>query len=191
MLRLSGTLVAACLVFVGQSAAAQSFAPSPNGSFLLDLDTQSGSFSVWRANEIAGVNAVRAHVTFARKGVDRQWAPTFQIRLSNESHDAVLSFVAVPNSGPLIVQASLVQGQQQSEQQTFLLTPTFQEAFDIDIDWTPAGVVTFTVHSQAAQAVNGYERHQVTISGPPNTISATCSTGEVTFNPIQLGHVTQ
>jgi len=192
MSSVSGTLIAACLtLFVAQSAEAQSFVPSPNASFLLDLDTQSGSYSLWRVNDMAGVNAVRARVTFARKGVDRQYAPSFQIRIGNGDQDALLSVVALSNSGPLIIRSSLSQGQQHSQEETFLLTPVFREVFNLDIDWTPAGVVTFTVHSQAAQAVNGYERHQVTLSRAPTVISANGSTGEVTFDPIQLGHVAQ
>lgn len=183
-------LIGACLALcLANGAEAQTFVAAPNGSFLLDLDSQAGNYSIWRANDITGVNAVRAHVTFARKGTDARYAPSFQIRVGNSGEDALLSVVAAPNSGPLIVQTALSRGQQQTAQEVFVLTPVFQESFDLDVDWTDAGVVTFTVHSRAAQAVNGYERHQVTLSAPPTRFGANGSTGEVTFDPIQLGHV--
>ncbi|HYD88786.1 MAG TPA: hypothetical protein VEA80_15030 [Vitreimonas sp.] len=170
-------------------AAAQSFSAAPNASFVLDFDSEDGNFSLWRATDLTGINALRARATFVRKGQHRQWAPSFAISVGSEGADASISFTAAPRSGPLMVEAALWRGGEPSAEETFLLTPAFQEPFDIHVDWTEEGLVTFTVFSRAAQAVNGYERRQVNLGQAPTTVRITGSTGEVLFEPLQLGHV--
>lgn len=173
------------------TAHAQSFTAAPNATFVLDLDSADGNFSLWQARDLAGINALRARATFVRKGEHRRWAPTFSITASGGEGRAAITFTAAPSSGPLLVGAALWRNGQKSEEETFLLPPAFEEPFDIHVEWTESGLVTFTVFSSAARAANGFERHQVDLGEAPTSLRITGSTGEVLFDPLQLGHVTQ
>lgn len=186
-MRLIGAIFAAWLCAAQGSAFAQTFTASPNSSFVLDFDSEDGNFSLWRLNDLSGLTALRARTTFARKGTDARWAPSFSIAVGNDNATARLSVLAAPNSGPLIVETSLVQGRTRDQRETFVLTPTFEEPFDLHVNWTPDGVVTFRIYSRAAQAVNGYEQHQVRLGVPPTALSISGSTSEVQFDPLQLG----
>jgi hypothetical protein len=180
---------AALIANFAETSAAQSFVPAPNGTFVLDFDSEDGNFSLWRVDDLTGINTMRARATLVRKGHHDRWAPSFTIALGDDQGQARLSIIAAPNSGPLIIQSALIQGQSRSQEDNFALTPHFQEAFDIHVEWTAEGVVTFTVFSRAAQGVNGYERRQVSLGRGPTTLSITGSTGEVLFDPLQLGRL--
>jgi hypothetical protein len=193
MMRIRYTLAsvfALAMLSVGP-ASAQTFTAAPNLSFFLDFDSEDGNYSVWRATDLSGVNALRAHSTFVRKGQHERYAPSFSIAIGRESAEARLQVTALPRSGPLIVRASRHEGGQTTQEQMFLLTPEFRETFDLNVEWTPEGVVTFTVYSNAAQAVNGFERHQINLGGSPTLVEVSGSTGEVSFDPIELGSVTR
>lgn len=183
----SALVVCLTLLTFGGAAAAQTFVAAPNSSFVLDFDSEDGNYSLWRVADLSGANALRTRATFVRKGQHDQYAPSFTIAVGDDSAQARISISAAPRSGPLIVETALTQGQERSQEDNFALTPHFQEAFDLHVDWTQDGLVTFTVFSRAAQAVNGYERHQVDLGRAPNTLSITGSTGEVLFDPVQLG----
>lgn len=130
---------------------------------------------------------MEAQVTFVRKGKDRQWAPGFWVSLGNDEELARLSAVALPQSGPLILQTKRFADNQAEVLSVFALTPEFEEEFRLRIQWDNEGGVLFTVFSEAAQAVNGYESHTVQLKQPPSKLVIGGSTGEVIFNPLQLG----
>ncbi|MFO1018195.1 MAG: hypothetical protein U1E03_11395 [Hyphomonadaceae bacterium] len=174
-----------------QTAHAQLFTAAPNASFVLDLDSADGNFSLWQANDLTGINTLHARATFVRKGEHRRWAPTFSISASGESDRAAITFTAAPRSGPLLVEVALWRNGEKSAEEMFLLPPAFEEPFDIHVEWTEGGLVTFTVFSRAAQAVSGFERHQVDLGQAPTSIRITGSTGEVLLDPLQLGQTTQ
>jgi hypothetical protein len=181
--------LALAMLSVG-SASAQTFTAAPNLSFFLDFDSEDGNYSLWRVTDLSGVNALRAHSTLVRKGEHERYSPSFAIAIGGESAQARLQVAALPRSGPLIVRALRVEGNQTTEEQMFLLTPEFRETFDVHVEWTPEGLVTFTVYSNAARAVNGYERRQINLGGAPTVVEVSGSTGEVSFDPIELGAVT-
>jgi hypothetical protein len=195
-------------IVFAHAAHAQTFTPAPNATHVLDLDTQAGAFSQWRAGDLDGANAARGRVTFLRKGSDRRWPPVFNIAVGDDQVQAWLQVTALPHSGPLIVRTFRREGQTETDIEYFSLTPNFREPFDLKIDWSPDGRVAFTIASQASAGggvdvaplqgggarnsrtatteVRG-ERHEVSLGRPPVWLLVNNSTGEVMIDPSQLG----
>ena len=176
----------AVLVASVAPAMAQTFTPAPNAVYLLDQDTQDGHFSIWSVKDLTGVNALRATVTVARLGIDKKWAPNFNIRLRNDTSRATLHISGV--KGMMILYAESFVGDERVQQDMFLLPPEVGEKFGLEIDWKPDGSAVILVRSKAAaKAANGYERHEVKLSGPATSLEVATSTGELTLDPLQLG----
>ncbi len=84
------------LLVVSGAANAETFTPAPNASYALDLDTKDGNYSIWSANDLTGLNALRAHVTFARKGTHERFAPSFTVVVAGATREARLAVIAAP-----------------------------------------------------------------------------------------------
>ena len=204
----AGAFALAITALFASAARAETFTPAPNAAYVLDLDTQAGAFSQWRLGDLSGFNALRGRVTFLRKGSDRQWPPVFRIALGDDQQQAWLQVTALPHSGPLIVRTYRLEGQTELDVQYFTLTPNYREPFDLKIDWTDDGRVSFVLSSlaagtgidiaplqggsrprtaPAAAAQVGAERREVLLSRAPAWLLIDNSTGEVMLDPLQLG----
>ncbi len=182
-------LVAALIgTTVNHSARAQSFAPAASANYTMDLDTQNGNFSVWQVNDLSAINALRSNVTIARLGQDPKWAPTFLIMLNSDAGRAELHISGL--DGRLILTAESWVGEEQMQSEVFLLPPEIAETFGLDVDWSPDGSVVFVVRDKAAGKVNGYERHVISLMGPPTTLEITSSTGQLKLDQVKLGRTT-
>lgn len=184
-------VVAAAIVggmLLGPSAvAAETFTPGPGQTYLLDLDTADGNFSVWRADDLQGANALRAKVTFARLGLDKRWSPNFQVRVGDASMTVGLTVVGVKNKVLVTTLRTLRDNKVVGKEESFLLGPEPGETFDLEIDWDASGRIAFLIRDRAAKAINGFERHEARLDGPPTRVEIVGSTGEVLFDPLQLG----
>jgi hypothetical protein len=190
------------------AAHAETFTPAPNAVYVIDLDTQAGAFSRWRLSDLTGFNALRGRVTFVRKGSDRQVPPVFRVALGDDQQQAWLQITAMPQSGPLIARVYRLEGQTEVDVLYFSATPNYREPFDLKIEWTPDGRVSFLLTSQAAgtpidigpvqaggrarpaqpaPASEGAERREVFLGRAPTWLLIDNSTGEVTIDPLQLG----
>ncbi len=167
------------------AAHAAPFTPAPNASFVLDLDTRNGAFSEWRADDLTNLNALRAKLTVARLGDDPQWSPVFTITLKNQDSEARFQISAV--KGLLLPTAQSSAAGKDIQRDLFLAPPTVGETFGLDVDWNADGTASIVIHTKAADGLNGFERHDVKLSGPPTQIEITDSTGEMTLDPLQLG----
>ncbi len=186
---------AACLLMLAGPAAAGDFHVVPHGSYLIDLDTQDGNFSQWETHDVGDINALRAHMTFARKG-SGQYAPVVTVAVLSGDKEVRVQFTAFPKSGPLI---GLVHGTKPDNGdkpagiddpnlQLVLMPPEFSEGFDLHVSWTPDGKVSFDVYDKANKSVGqGFEHHVMALDGPVTGIRLSNSTGEVEFNKLELG----
>ena len=179
-------VVAACIAGM---ATAQTFVAAPNISFVLDFDTDDGAYSSWRADDLSGLNAMEARVTFLRKGKHKKWVPSFSISLADEADRATLSVTALPKSGPLVMRTETSSERGDDPFPVYALPPEFGEEFDLLVEWNDQGLVVFTVYSKAAETMNGYERHEVQLDHAPNKLRISVSTGEVMFDPLRLGRM--
>jgi len=162
---------------------------APNGSYELDQDSPDNSISVWQLTTLANVNAIRAKLTVHRIG-ERGANPTFGIELSNDA-DAV-QFQAFTKPGKTSLIPLISEAADHTENVSGLAGGLFLSHFDVgetvdvDVDWTDAGVVTVTLRDKSA--INGFERHTVTMrGGPPTKLKVVAMTGEGEWKPLQIG----
>lgn len=182
-------LSSAVVLAAALPAHAAEFRPAPNQSFTVDLDTQTGNFSQWKAEDIAGFNALRTQVTFLRLGKDSKWAPSFHLSLVNGAERATFNLTGMPGKTLLVAQLVHWRDGKEAGRDLYLLGPEFGETFALDVDWSPDGLVTMTIRDKAAQAINGFERHQTKLAAAPSVLEVSGSTGEVVLKPLQLGNV--
>ncbi|NEX93733.1 hypothetical protein [Caulobacter sp. 17J65-9] len=187
--RTTGAVCLLAALLFGNAASAGEFKAAPNASYVVDLDTPDGNFSLWQADDLTGLNALRTNVTFARLGKDKTYAPHFAVALENDKGRVVLG-ASVLKGKVMIVTLTTWQGDKQTAQEMFMLPPEPSETFALDLDWTPDGVVTAVIHSQATKDMNGFERHQARLDGAPARLEITGSTAEVEFKPLKLGSTT-
>lgn len=163
----------------GLSAA--EFAPQPGlRNLSIDLDTFSGSFSVWETKDLCGLNAVRGEVVVSRLGEDERWAPAVTISIKRGNEMAGLRLTSANRQRPFALE---------------FLSPDagapgggspHGALFDLDkptpfaMEWTPDGRAT--VHFGDAVGV-------VKLSGPPEKVAFGDSTAEATFDPVTFGHI--
>lgn len=185
-------IVVACIVaaiFSVGAANAQSFVVAPNSSFTLNLDSEDGNFSLWKAEDLSGLSALEARVTFVRKGSHRQWMPTLMVAIEGQTSTALFRVVSFRRRGELTVRTELIAQDSETVIQEFLFAPELGEEFDLRVEWTSEGAVVFTVHSRSAPLVDGFERHEVQLGQRPSSLRISNSTGEVNFAPLRLGNI--
>lgn len=178
------------LAVSGAAAHAAEFTPAPNQSFTVDLDTQAGNFSLWRAEELNGVNAVRSQITFVRLGTDPKWSPMFRVSLVRGTERVAFSVTGLPGKNLLIPMLTTTRDSKKMGDDIYVMTPQVGERFGLEIDWTPDGAVSVMIRDKAAQEISGFERHVGKLSGPPTSLEISGSTGEVEFKPLKLGRAT-
>ena len=169
-------LVATITCWTGASAG--SFAPLPVlGNTVLDFDTQSGSYSGWVISDIGSINAVHATLQIHRLGSDPKWAPSFSIIISNGDSRVAFKILALPGESSLIMQLAR-SAKENSDDPQLLGTLGLNQAVDVAIEWTADGTVTVTAGKETRTAVLG---------APAKALEFVGSTGEVEFNPLQIG----
>lgn len=175
-----------CLIALGValglvgSASAQTFEASPgfrNLSF--DLDTFSGAYSKWEDSDLCGLNALRATFTAPRLGRDGRWVPAVNFLVGRGTERVGVQFSAPTRSRPFV--ANFVHfntGQRESIPLTAPLD--LEQPTSVAFDWTADGAVTVTA---------GLESRTLHLSGPVEKIQISNSTGELSVQQLQLGHV--
>jgi hypothetical protein len=192
-------VLAAGLGFSTPAGAADAPAPlftaAPGATFLLDQDTPDYSMSVWQAQDLKGVNAIRAKMTVRRLASGAKMNPTFGIMFENGADTAIFQVFTRPGKTLMI---PVVSEEKDHTEKAGLAGGVFLSSFeggdhaetvDLAIDWTDAGVITITLRDKASAAINDFERESVTLrGGPPTSLKFIGGNGEVEYNPVQLGH---
>jgi hypothetical protein len=181
------SILAAVLMATAAGAHAGEFKAASHGSYLIDLDTQDGNFALWRTEDVGDINALRAHITLARKGSGK-YLPVVTLRIGRGDKSVMLQLAAFPKSGPLVGFVQDGEKKDDPNQQLIMLAPEFQEPFDVHVRWTPEGKVSFDIYDKANKAIGqGFEHHEIDLGGAPTSVEITNSTGEVEFNKLELG----
>lgn len=175
-MRLVWCLTALLLFAFGASAGA--FTPLPVlGTTRLDLDVEDGHYCGWMIDDVGQANALRATVQIHRLGSDPKWAPSFNIVLKNSDKRVTFNILAPAPGLPLVVRvkgpADKAEDMGQVVGKLDLDTP-----LDVAIDWTADGNISVTIGGQTVTAALG---------GPVKGLEITGSTGEIEFNPLQIG----
>lgn len=173
---LSGLL----LLWAAPAVAAGAFAPAaPLGSTVLDLDVKSGNYSTWRIDDASGINAIRTTLQIHRLGADDpRWAPAFTITLKNGDALVTFQIQSEHRQPPLSLHFEANRGDEEIDDQTFTFTLGLDEKLDVAIDWTADGTVSIKA---------GPEKRTIALGVPIKAVSFGASTGEVEFNPLQIG----
>ncbi len=172
-------------------ANAESFTPVERGTYSLDLDTTDGNFSQWALNDLSGVNATRAKVTFARKGKHKTYAALATLSVEGKTRQVYIRFAALSDNGPLYSTVTLADSNGQIKEEVVLLPPDMKETFDLHVQWTPEGKVIFDLFDHANKDVGqGFERHEIEMGEPVTALKIINSTGEVAIDPLQVGQAT-
>ena len=176
---------AAVVLSLASPVCASDFKVVPHGSFLIDLDTMDDHFSVWRATDVADVNAVHAHVTLARCGKSKQYACVAHIRVKSGDKAVGITIMQLKGSGPLYV---VSKGPDDEDQQIYLTPPIAGESFDVGIHWAADGKVGLDLYDAANKEIGqGFEHHEADLGGPVDTVEVSGSTSEVTIDKLELG----
>lgn len=183
---MSAAIVAAMLLMAPLASAAE-FRAAPNGSHVIDLDTPDSSMSLWQLDDLTGISALRARVSFPRIGKKTQFGPVAMIVLSNGTSEAKLVFLLSPKASMAMLSAD--RGETELGRQLFLMPIEPKETFGLEIDWTPEGKVVVRIASAAVKEMggDGVERHEVTMDGPPTKLRILGGGSEVELKPLQLG----
>ena len=181
--------VALVLSVAAGAASADTFRPIKHGTFSFDLDTADGAFSVWKLDDVSDIDALRARITFLRKGKG-EYAPTMTLAILAGEQRAVLQFLAFPKSGPLVGYVYDKAGSKGPASQLVLTPPDFKEPFDVVVRWTPEGKVSFDIFTAANKKVSqGFEHHELALGAAVTGVQISNSTGEVEFGKLELGNM--
>lgn len=180
---------AALALLAAPTAWAAEFTPAPNASYVLDQDTPDDSMSLWELDDMSGLSAMRAQVTVRRIGKPKSVKPGAVLVLSNGSSEAHLSFLFTPKGSIAVLSAQ--RGETELGSEVFLAPLDPKETFGLEIDWTPAGLVTVRIASKAAKDMGsqGFEKHEVKMDGAPTKLEIMGAASEVEFKPLKLGTV--
>ncbi|MDP1738174.1 MAG: hypothetical protein Q8L23_12135 [Caulobacter sp.] len=179
--------MAALLLLSASAAGAAEFTPAPNAGYVIDLDTPDNSMSLWQLDEMSGISALRARVTFVRVGKKTAYGPATMLILSNGQSEASLTFLLTPKGSVAMLSAK--RGETELGRELFLMPIDPKETFGLEIDWTPEGKVTVRIATKAVKDMggDGFERHEVTMDGAPTQIKILGGGSETEFKPLTLG----
>ena len=175
-------LIAVALASIRVSAAELQPMPGLTG-MVLDLDTNAGSYSVWRTEIPETVNAIETTTQVHRLGHSDRWAPAIGISVRGKSHRVTFQIVTPSRKVPLELHLAL----QNMPSGTTIIDTAFATHLDVDeklsvtIYWTQNGLVT-------ASLANG-ESVQQSLGEPAASLEFANGTSEVKFDPLLLGHL--
>jgi hypothetical protein len=190
-LRLTAAILVASLA---ASASAQpELAPVPHGTFLLDQDSPENSESLWRTDEVDGLSAIHAKLTFKRAGAGQR-EPALAITLKNSNDKATFEAFTIPGRTRL---TSFLDEDKDHSEKSATFNGIFASGFDVgevvdlSVTWTAGGVITVTLRDKSSAMMSGgEERHTMTLRGAPSAITVASTNCEVEFNPFELGNTT-
>jgi hypothetical protein len=167
--------------FAGAAARADDFRPAPGlGSLVLDFDTDAGKYSQWKLQDLTGIDAVRTTLQVHRIGMDERWAPGFAIGLENTQATVFFRIISPTREAPFEIHLIRFEGGKTTVDELFKTTLGLDEKLDVAFAWGADGTVTVKLG-------NG-ETLNVALGGVASTLQFSGSTGEVEFNPLQIGH---
>jgi hypothetical protein len=173
------TTLLALAVVAAAPAYADAFVPVPQlADMVLDQDTANGKYSVWRIAHPETLNAIRTAVQVHRLGQDDRWAPGFGIFLKSGDKEVAFQIFSDTRQPPLAMHLFANKDGTTTEDQKFAATLGLDQKLDLAIDWTADGVVTVEA---------GGEKHTIALGAPVTSVDFSSSTGEVEFNPLQIG----
>jgi hypothetical protein len=168
---------AAFALFWGSPAVGAEFTPvSPLGSTAMDFDTREGAYSYWRVNTVDGINAIRTTFQVHRLGKDATWVPSFTISLVGGANRISFQITSLTRRLSLTMNARAPKAVH-----NFSTTIGLDQKVDLAFDWTPEGEVSIKA---------GTETYSVAMGGPVTSVEFYGSTGEIEFDPLQLGRST-
>ncbi len=182
MLKTFATLALACLCGQCPASAQQLISAGASGSTVLDLDTPDGHVSQWQLGDLRAINALRTTLRVERLGDNRDWLPSFTIALVNDNEHISFQIVNPAGSRRLIIHVIRYTGKTIAEDQIFASSTALHADLDVAIGWTAAGSVTVRLGSGEAITES--------LGSAPTSLQILCSTGEVRFDPLNIGRVT-
>jgi len=197
MLRTLTAVSFASALVAGLPAAAATFTPNPQATYLIDLDTPDQHMSEWRLMDVGAMNALR--VTVKVNGIvapTGEIKPGFIFTFKNGDEDA--SFYILGNWKDQTLLFSLQHsrgGKDAGDGGIFMssLMPSFKvgKAFELAIDWTPDGKLTAAVSGYVKlDGAPGEESMSVKMATLPKEIAIDGTGGEIELNTLKLGQST-
>jgi hypothetical protein len=144
---------------------------------LIDLDTASGAYSVWRQSGLTS-RSVSFVSTFANTRIDKKWAPRYTIHLEDSDRNSITFSVTFPPGYPPMAEAAL-----SSSGNKTILTPEPNLAMPVgdpctvQLEWGD-GSVKLTVDGKVQEYKVGFT---------PTQIELSASTGELEVKNITFG----
>jgi hypothetical protein len=165
-----------------QASSTESFAPSANQHFYLDLDTAAGSFSQWRHEDLGSLSALSATIRIPRLRNDSKWLPTFIIWLQDAEagaqHRIEVQLTAPNKKPPLEVRILNVDKNVLSGSETLPLKVGLGEDLPIEMTWATSNAVTVTI---------GEQTRTITVPWRVECVGVSASTGQMKVDPLILG----
>ena len=183
------TMIALLCAAAVQPLAAATFTAAPHTQHKIDLDTAPGHYSLWEADDLTGLNAVRAHFRVRIAAKDPQWGPVFRFQVQRGDELAQVTLLGFAGKKPILLQLDQrLQAGEQPKSEMFATGTQIGEELDLEIDWTPDGEISFTIRSPQSLLLSAQgERHTTKLSGAPTKFSILGSTGEIEVQSLALG----
>lgn len=173
-------------------AAAASFTPNPQTSYVLDLDTPDQHMSEWRLTDLGSINALRATVKIngliATRG---EMKPGFLINFV--SGDETVSVYVLGNAKDHNFMVFLTHNRgketiKDGGMYACSMLLAMERPFELAVDWTPNGKITATISGYKKQdGTPGSEALEAQMVTPPHQIAINGTGGEIELNPLTLG----
>ena len=183
-------MTGAVSLVAGQPLAAAPFKAAPHTRQMTDLDTAPGHFSVWTAQDLDGINAIRLRfrINAVAKDPDKKWAPIFRFQLKRGDQVVQLSLTGFAGKTPLLLQFQQVSGRTTTSDEQIPALMQVGELADLAIDWSADGKASFLLKSADPSSPIAQGRvYTGQLAGSPSEFTILGSTGEIEVQSIELG----
>jgi hypothetical protein len=179
--------IGACVVLTlgarPQATSTQSFAPSANQRFYLDLDTAEGAFSQWRHEDLKSLNALSATIRVPRLRKDSKWLPAFTIWLQDvgvddQRHRIGVQLTAPNRKPPLEVRIIHVDKKELIGSEVLPIKIGLDEDLPVEMVWATPNSVTVKV---------GEQTRKINVAWVVESVGLSASTGQMKVDPLILG----
>jgi hypothetical protein len=166
-----------------QASSKESFAPSANQRFYLDLDTAEGSFSQWRHEDLRSLNALSATIRVPRLRKDSKWLPAFTIWLQDvgvgeQRHQIGVQLTAPNRKPPLEVRVIRIDKKELIGSEILPLKVGLDEDLPVEMVWATPNTVWMKV---------GEQTRTITVPWVVESVGLSASTGQMKVDPLILG----
>lgn len=169
---------------------APSFTPLANARFAMNLDSRTGAFSAWEAQDIGTANAFIVRFKVGRLGIDPKWKPNFRFVLVRGQDSVEFAIVGAGEKDPLLMSVATRSGSAAAPPERLLTTLKPGDVAELALRWLPDGSVIINLQSPATLAVGrAGETRLAKLPGPPQSVAITAATGELAIIAAALGRI--